>query len=142
MSTLERQFTVLANEENGREALELLGNCNFTAQVQFKPSQPGQNAMLLASFYQQTRSDGFSSLMPSLSFSAMLPDDSLVFRLIEDRDLDGLMDMLSHGKASLRDRDSRGTPLLHVRILYSTDGLYSTKLTYYISGPVRPAIQT
>lgn len=117
VSTLERQFTILANKENSRESLELLGNCKFTAQVQFKPSQPGQNAMILASFNQQTSSDGFLSLTPSLSFSMMLPNNSPVFQLIEEGNLDGLIDMFSHGEASLRDRDEAGIPLLHVSTL-------------------------
>jgi hypothetical protein len=43
-----------------------------------------------------------------------LPNDSPIFSLVENGDMDGLLSLLSQGKASLRDRNSFGTPLLHV----------------------------
>jgi hypothetical protein len=49
--------------------------------------------------------------------SKILPDDSLIFKIVRDDDLTGLQMLLSNRQGTLRDRDSRGTPLLHVSVV-------------------------
>ncbi|KAF7503129.1 hypothetical protein GJ744_004271 [Endocarpon pusillum] len=63
--------------------------------------------------HQITRADGFSSLYPSILVGRIRPDDSPIFSFVHDGNMDGLLSLLSQGKASLRDCNSFGTPLLH-----------------------------
>jgi hypothetical protein len=64
---------------------------------------------------QQSVINGFmGSLRPTVSFSAMLPNASEVFRKVATGDLDGLRQMLTEGTASLSDCDELGNFLLVV----------------------------
>ena len=58
---------------------------------------------------------GFASLNPSISVGKTLPNDSPIFGIVMDGDVDQLKRLLAQRKCTLRDRDSFGTPLLHVR---------------------------
>jgi len=58
---------------------------------------------------------GFTFVNPSISVGKMLPDDSLVFTVVVRGDVDQLKCLLARRQCTLRDRDARGTPLLHVR---------------------------
>lgn len=53
--------------------------------------------------------------IPRISVSPIRPNDSLVFRLVQEGRLDDFRILLGQGKASLRDHDEQGMPLLHVR---------------------------
>jgi hypothetical protein len=64
--------------------------------------------------HQRTMADGFLSLYPSILVGRIRPDDSPIFRFVMAGNIDGLLSLLSENKASLRDCDSLGTPLLHV----------------------------
>lgn len=59
--------------------------------------------------------NGFSTLNPVISIGKMLPDDSLLFAIVTNGDVDGLKRLLQERQCTLKDRDSFGTPLLHVR---------------------------
>lgn len=61
------------------------------------------------SIQQKVSPDGFmTSLCPTLSFSAILPNDSEVFLKVRAGDLDGLQRMLADGTAALSDCDESG----------------------------------
>lgn len=64
--------------------------------------------------HQRTMADGFLSLCPSILVGRIRPDDSPIFSFVKSGYMDGLLSLLSQNKASLRDCDSFGTPLLHV----------------------------
>ena len=51
---------------------------------------------------------------PTLTFRAMIPDDSEVFRVVERGSVKRLKRLLSSGAASLGDSDSMGRSLLNV----------------------------
>lgn len=55
-----------------------------------------------------------STIPPAVSAYNMVRDDSEVFQLIKNDDLDGLMRLLAVGQASTQDCDESGRSLLHV----------------------------
>lgn len=71
-------------------------------------------ANVTINLHQRAIANGYLSLCPSISVGMILPDDSPIFGIVRCGDMDGLLSLLSQGKASLRDRNSFGTPLLHV----------------------------
>ena len=90
---------------------------SFDVSVIYVPSNPSK-AHVAFSLSQRTFLEGCSFRNPVLSVSAMIPDDSEVFRVIKNGDLDRLVRMLALRQASLADRDTRGRCLLNVS--YST----------------------
>ena len=75
-------------------------------------------AMLLkASIREATspQSTGHFTLTPTISVSRIVPTKSEVFQCALMGRLDGLIQLLHEGKASLHDRDERGASILHVR---------------------------
>ncbi|KAF8248642.1 ankyrin [Wilcoxina mikolae CBS 423.85] len=68
---------------------------------------------LTASLQQKVECNGYYSLKPTLSFSAVLPLNSKVFELAKNGDVQGLLRLLSERKASLSDSDTAGRQLLH-----------------------------
>lgn len=64
------------------------------------------------------------SLRPTISFSAILPEDSEVFRMVSCGDLSGLRRLLAERKVSLSDCDELGRSLLtvtnYLQIYFST----------------------
>ena len=75
---------------------------------------PPQTTRIEVTFQQRMSYQGSFLRKPIVSFSALLPDDSKVFQLAENGDLEGLMSLLTRRKASLTDRDSKGRCLLNV----------------------------
>lgn len=69
---------------------------------------------VVAHLRQIQTSKGFSCLFPNIVVGRTLPDDSLLFTVVRSGNVRQLQGMISHGNATLRDRNSRGTPLLHV----------------------------
>ncbi|KAL2145851.1 hypothetical protein VTI28DRAFT_6148 [Corynascus sepedonium] len=57
--------------------------------------------------------DGVFSFIPRLSVYNVLPEDSLVFTIVGQGRLREFQALLREGKASLRDQDENGAPLLH-----------------------------
>lgn len=58
--------------------------------------------------------NGTFSGIPHLLVHNILPNESYVFWVVENGDLDELRLLLSEGHASLRDQDEDGKSLLHV----------------------------
>lgn len=54
---------------------------------------------------------------PIISVGRILPDDSPLFAIVKGGDVDELKHLLLQRQCTLRDRNSSGTPLLHVRNL-------------------------
>lgn len=105
------------NSQN--DELEFL-EASFT----FVPNAPNTN-QIVVTLHQQKFYDRVSLRNPILSFSALLPDDSRVFRLIKSGNLKGLIRMLTLGEARLSDRDSSGRSLLNVSVIeIDWDGNY------------------
>ncbi|KAF2806383.1 ankyrin [Mytilinidion resinicola] len=71
------------------------------------------NNVLVAQIRQFRLSTGFSCRNPFVSIGKTLPDDSPIFSVVRKGDVEELQQLLSRGEATLRDRDSWGTPLLH-----------------------------
>ncbi|KAK5464844.1 hypothetical protein LTS15_001407 [Exophiala xenobiotica] len=67
---------------------------------------------LRAFFTQKVLENGTFSFSPALSFHAIVPDDSLVFDLVEQGDVKRLVEELQTGSASLTDCDCTGRSLL------------------------------
>lgn len=83
------------------------------ASLTFVPNAPNTN-QIVVTLNQRKLYEGVFLGNPILSFSAVLPDDSKVFQLIEFGDLEGLTKMLILGEARLSDRCSSGRSLLNV----------------------------
>lgn len=81
----------------------------------FLPNK-AQNPWISVDFKQTMSYEGSFLRRPALSVSAILPEDSEVFWLIEKGDLSGLIQLLSLRKAFLTDRDLDGRCLLNVSI--------------------------
>lgn len=85
--------------------------------VSFMPNKrrSAKNFRIQISIHQNVSSEGLmTSLRPTISFSAILPNNSEVFRKVESGDLDRLQQMLANGTAALSDCDERGNSLLVV----------------------------
>ena len=85
------------------------------ASFTFLPNN-AQNPWISVDFKQTMSYEGSFLRRPALSVSAILPEDSEVFRLIREGDLKGLIQSLSLRKAFLTDRDTDGRCLLYVSI--------------------------
>ena len=59
--------------------------------------------------------DGLQTLNPIISIGKTLPRDSLVFQIVMKGHVDQLRRLLAERRYTLRDRNTDGTPLLHVR---------------------------
>ncbi|KAM5341791.1 hypothetical protein ACJ41O_014822 [Fusarium nematophilum] len=85
----------------------------FIAKLVFKPRNA--DAMLTVSVNQgQVLFDSFTSMLPRITASNILPTGSLVFELAFTGRIQDLKKLVAEGKASLHDHDSHGWSLLHV----------------------------
>ncbi|KAL8823587.1 MAG: hypothetical protein Q9191_005720 [Dirinaria sp. TL-2023a] len=82
------------------------------ASITFVPNS-SQTAQIVVTFQQRLSYQGSFLRRPTLSVSALLPEDSNVFWLIKRGDLHGLMKALNLRKAYLSDRDVKGRCLLN-----------------------------
>ncbi|KAF2490020.1 hypothetical protein BU16DRAFT_622574 [Lophium mytilinum] len=83
------------------------------------------NNVLVAQIRQFQLSTGFSCRNPFVSVGKTLPDDSPIFSIVENGNVEALQQLLSRGEATLRDKDSWGTPLLHEKL----------KMTFHLARP-------
>ncbi|KAM5372145.1 hypothetical protein ACJZ2D_007678 [Fusarium nematophilum] len=84
----------------------------FIAKLVFKPRNA--DAMLTVSVNQgQVLFDSFTSMLPRITASNILPTGSLVFELAFTGRIQDLKKLVAEGKASLHDHDSHGWSLLH-----------------------------
>lgn len=87
----------------------------FAANLTFMSSCPDLRVKLSAAFYQRMSSEGsYLVIPPMLSVHVMIPDNSEIFRLIKNDDLQGVVKLMEQGRASLRDCDMKGRSLLSV----------------------------
>lgn len=80
---------------------------SFDVSVVYVPKTP-QKPHITFALSQRTSLESWSLKNPSLSVSALLPDDSEVFQVIKNGEVDRLMEMLDLREASLTDRDTVG----------------------------------
>lgn len=92
----------------------------FEGTVSFIPSRTTCRTKISTSFFQRSTNNGYFSLKPRLSFCAIIPDNSEIFALISNGDLEGIINHLQQGKGSLSDCDSEGRTLLNVRKFLSS----------------------
>ena len=85
----------------------------WDAHFDFSPNRPRMTQLKVA-FQQQVLYHGSFLKKPVLTVSALLPEDSRVFQIIKEGDLEGLIRSLSLGEARLTDRDTEGRCLLNV----------------------------
>ena len=86
----------------------------FAGTLTLLPKTKGKKMKLRAFFAQHVMRNGVFSFAPTLSFHAIIPDNSSVFQLIESGDLEGLKQILQNGRASLTDCNTSGNSLLGV----------------------------
>ena len=75
----------------------------------------GQSSTVLFAHIGQIKLfNGFSSLSPVICVGRSLPNDSKIFQIVRVGDVEEVQRLLDRGEFSLWDRNSYGTPLLHV----------------------------
>ena len=87
---------------------------SFSATVEYLPNGSLPKTKITASFQQFMKLQGATALNPTLAFSAMIPDDALIFESIRANDVSGIRRLLEEGVASLSDCDLKGRSLLYV----------------------------
>lgn len=85
------------------------------ARIQASFTSGDQKAVLVAKLRQIQLLHSYSFISPHICVGKILPRDSLVFDIISRGNVQQLQLMISEHQVTLRDRDSRGTPFLHVR---------------------------
>ena len=78
--------------------------------------QEEKNIKIRAFFTQKVATSGSFSFLPTISFHAVIPDDSKVFQFVREGNLEGLVGLLKDGLASLTDCDTQGRSLLWVKL--------------------------
>lgn len=87
----------------------------FTAKLLITPvSAPKSNFQIVIDVASKKYHDRTMYLTPMLTFRAIVPDDSEVFRVVEGGSVRKLKKLLASGAASLGDCDSMGRSLLNV----------------------------
>ena len=89
----------------------------FAAKILLTPiSTSVSNLQIVIDIASRTFQDRTVYLTPTLTFRAMVADDSAVLRVVSRGSVKKLRILLSSGAASLGDCDSMGRSLLHVSI--------------------------
>lgn len=99
----------LVNQETDQQVENI-----FEGTISLIPEENVSKVKLSASFLQKWTENGCFSLKPTLSFCAIIPDDSRIFTLTSEGNLKGMINHIRQGHASLTDCDSRGRTLLNV----------------------------
>jgi hypothetical protein len=118
-------FSKIHQAKGKEKADERLAKVNddqetFFGSVTFIPNCSSPRYKIAASFLQNSLHEGSYSLAPRISFCAIIPSGSEVFRRIEHGDLNGLINLLESNLASLKDCDPEGRSLLNVRLFETT----------------------
>lgn len=88
---------------------------DYTMSLLFLPDKRSHH-MLMASLTQRELLAGSVSSISRLQVNRLLPLDSPVFRVVAQGNLQGLLQMLQNGEASLRDHAENGASLLFVSV--------------------------
>jgi hypothetical protein len=90
----------------------IIGTHTATITVSYIHRESGSR--IVALFRYRLGRYSYSSLQPVLTFSAVIPSNSLAFQLARAGDLDGIRTLLNNGKASISNCDGKGKTMLHV----------------------------
>ena len=101
----------LVNQETNQQVENI-----FEGTISLIPEENVSKVKISASFLQKWTENGYFSLKPTLSFCAVIPDDSRIFTLTSEGDLNGMIHHIQQGHGSLTDCDSKGRSLLNVGI--------------------------
>ena len=71
---------------------------------------------------------GSTNLSMNLTYYPMIPNSSRIFEIVNAGDLQGLIEALENGDASLNDRDEQGRSLLNVSLMTSLGSKNTTQL--------------
>lgn len=82
----------------------------FAGSLTLMPKTMKLRMKIRAFFVQNIIKHGAISISPILSFHEIIPDDSAVFKCVEDGDLAALIKLLKEGLASLNDCDTECVP--------------------------------
>lgn len=85
----------------------------FEGTISLIPERGISRIKLSTAFLQKWTKHGYFSPQPTLSFCAIIPDDSRIFTLTSEGDLEGMINHIQQGHASLTDCDSKGRTLLN-----------------------------
>lgn len=85
------------------------------------PHDPQLRARIDVSVRQKRTNGGIFSPTPTLSVHMVIPDNSDVFKAIQQGSLKRLINLFKQGKACLRDCDPNGCSLLNVCTFISLD---------------------
>ena len=88
----------------------------FSATLDYVPSGQTSNFKITASFRQYARLQSFTSLSPTLTYSAMMPENAEIIRRVKANDVPGMLSLLEQGFASITDCDPRVTSFAICRI--------------------------
>ncbi|KAL9620343.1 MAG: hypothetical protein Q9160_005142 [Pyrenula sp. 1 TL-2023] len=86
----------------------------FAGNLTLVLSRSRNKAKLRTFFVQRVLSNGAFTFSPTISFHAMIPNDSQIFDLVRRGDVDHMIKLLEGGLASLNDCDEDGHSLLWV----------------------------
>ena len=89
----------------------------FVASITFIPKDARFGYKISSSFLQTLTADEALSRIPTLSFCRMIANDSQVFSLVREGELDGLLTLLEGRQATLTDCDEEGRSLLSASLL-------------------------
>jgi hypothetical protein len=79
-----------------------------------EPRISGSGLPVTVQFGETKTHTGVSFINPVILAYRIVPNESEVFKMIENDDLEGLKSLLADGKATIRDCDEFGATLLHV----------------------------
>lgn len=92
-------------------------------------------AVVMAYIHSTCGNNGIHSLNPVTSIGRVLPDNSEIFTIVKHGDVGRLRHLLVTHSYTLRDRDTSGTPLLHVCTLCSSTIQILSDYTSVRDGP-------
>lgn len=94
---------------------QYLGESNDdTIVVSFLPRRGTKAQMLTVTVSRQAFANAYSFAIAHISANNIIPNDSHVFKVVEEGRTLEFQQMLREGKASLRDHDELGRPLVYV----------------------------
>lgn len=128
VTTTKRQRRILPVSQNASDS-ELCG-WGFLGTLTVK-SKTKKKMITLSVNRSQLLFDRFTSMLPRVIVSQILPNDSHVFQVASYGSVQDLMRLIVENKASLHDHDENGWSLLHVGIHYPLILLFASciKLT-------------
>ena len=112
LSTTKWRHLIRRIADSGRNTEEIEAE-DFIATLRFVPTKDSvQKRMLEVTFRQNELRSGVLLTIPSISVNWIRPNDSTVFRLVEQGKVEKLRRLLADKSASIRDHDEAGRSLL------------------------------